>query len=91
MGFHDALAQKAHEKGHTAAAFQAAAQRKAGAFWMYLAIAVVVWWLAYGYLWVIPGALAAWRVWESVSATRVQMRLLRIEQGNRSARRREAA
>lgn len=80
MGFHDALARKAHEKGHTAEAFQSLAQNKAGAFWLYLAITGVVWWFAYGLMWLVPAAFAAWRAWESVSATRVQMRLMKIEE-----------
>jgi hypothetical protein len=79
MNFHDRLARKAHDMGHRAEVFQALAQSKAGAFWVYLAITGVVWWFAYGYLWLIPAAFAGWRAWESVSATRVQVRLMNLE------------
>lgn len=79
MGLHDALADKAWEKGHRAEHFKAAAQRNANAFWFYLATAGAVWWFASWGWALIPAALAVWCAWQSASATMIMTRLELIE------------
>jgi MFS superfamily sulfate permease-like transporter len=58
----------------TAADFDAAAQRHANAFWLWLIGAAVVWYFARWWA-AIPAVLAAWAVASSVGATIMARRL----------------
>lgn len=73
--FHDRLADAAERDRNTPGEFSAAAQKHANAFWMW-AIAGVVIWLLFSFVWaLIPFALAALAAAQSVSSTRVAKRM----------------
>ena len=79
MALHDELARKAAAMGKTAREFSAAAQKHANATWFYLILGAGVWYF-FDWVWaLIPGALAAYSAFQSVSATLVADRLERKE------------
>lgn len=79
MGWHDALAVKSAEMGKTAAEFKAGARRKANATGLFLIVACAV---GYFVSWpwaLLPGVVAAWSAFQSMSATMIASRLEAME------------
>lgn len=77
MALHDELAKKAAAMGKQPHEFSVAAQKHANATWLYLILGAGVWYF-FGWIWaLIPGALAAYSAFQSVSATLIADRLER--------------
>lgn len=75
MGWHDALAARSAEMGKTVAEFRAGAQRKANFTWLFLFVACAVGYFV-GWAWaLLPGVVAAWTAFQSVSAAMIATRL----------------
>ena len=75
MGWHDSLAQRAIAMGKTAADFKKGAQDKANMTWLFLIAAGAVWYFT-GWAWaLIPGGVAVFNAFQSVSATMIASRL----------------
>lgn len=79
MGMHDRIAAMAIQQGNTSAVFHAAAQRHAYGTWLFLILAVVVWYLASGAWALLPLGLAVLSAFRSISSTMVAIRLERME------------
>jgi len=79
MGFHEQIALKARLDGETAAVYRDAADQHAKAFWMYLALAGMVWYFTAWYWALIPAALAVFVTIQSISAKAVATRLDKYE------------
>ena len=79
MGWHDALAAKSAEMGKTSAEFRAGARRKASATCLFLMAAGAVAYFG-GWAWaLLPGAVAAWSAFQTMSATLIASRLEVLE------------
>jgi hypothetical protein len=75
MSLHDRLALKALEMGKTASEFNDAAHNHANATWLFIVVAGAIWYF-FGWKWaLIPGALAIYSAFQSVSSTMVATRL----------------
>ena len=86
MGWHDALAAKSAEMGKTSAEFRAGARRKAGATCLFLIAAGAVGYFG-GWAWAaIPGAVAVWSAFQTMSATLIASRLEVLEKQRRPDR-----
>lgn len=85
MSLHDKMAEKAAAMGKSSSEFTAAAQSHANATWFWLVVAGIVWYL-WGWGWVlIPGAVAIYKIAQSVSSTKIAMKLEEHEQRDGSA------
>jgi len=79
MNLHNDIARKAMLEGEKSAVYRQAAQRHANAFWVYVIVAAIVWWL-FGPWWaLIPALLACFVALQSVSSTKVAQRLEKHE------------
>jgi len=79
MGWHDSLALKAHMDGKKPGDFKRAAQNKANNTWFWGLVFAGVWYF-WGISWaVIPAALAALSAFQSISATKIEMRLEKMQ------------
>jgi len=86
LGWHDAVAAKSAEMGKTSVAFRAGARRKASATCLFLIAAGAVGHYA-GWAWAaIPGAVAAWSAFQTMSATLIASRLEVLERQSRADR-----
>ena len=75
MGWHDSLAAKSAELGKTSAEFRAGARRKAKVVLLFLILAGAVGYFV-GWPWaLLPGVVAAWSAFQSMSATMIASRL----------------
>jgi len=79
LGLHDTLARKAMSEGKTAEQFHRAAQVKANNTWFWGLVSAGVWFF-WGLGWaMIPAVLAVFNAFQSVSATKIEMRLEKMQ------------
>ena len=80
MGWHDALATRSAEMGKTAAEFRTGARRKVTATLLLLIVSCAVGYFM-SWTWaLVPGLVAAWTAFQSLSATMIANRLeIRVE------------
>jgi len=79
MGFHDGVALKAMRDGRTSSEFHIAAQKKANAAWFWIISTAAVWYLE-GLSWaLLPGIVAIFTSFQSISATLIATRLEKMQ------------
>lgn len=85
MSLHDKMAEKAAAMGKSPSEFTAAAQSHANATWFWLVVAGIVWYFwAWGWA-LVPGVVAIYKIIQSVSSTKIAMKLEEHEQQNGSS------
>lgn len=82
MSLQSKLAKKAEAMGNSSSEFTAAAQKHADATWFYLIVAGILWYFL-GWRWaLIPVAFGIYKIFQSIIATLVAMRLENTEKNH---------
>ena len=79
MGMHDKMAMKAFLSGKTSQEFKKASNNKASTSWFLLAVTLATSYFSDGYWYLLPLGLMFIAILQSISATLIAERLLKIE------------